>query len=324
MAPPRIVKRQPIEPPIVRHAESERVLDDFGQRIEAIVSWCERIGCKPVLIIPPCNESGYEPNRSVLPASVSAAERRSFTRDWLKARSSELEPVPAMARYRALIARHPEFAEAYFRLARLLERSGYYVEASRDYRLAIDLDGFPQRCPTPFQNVYRRAASRHRCILIDGSDELRRLTPHGILGDLLINDGHHPALRGHVALAESVLRELGARRAFGWSPVAAPSIDLIECCEHFGIHDTDWATVCSKVATFYKITAPIRYDPSERLSKAELYGRASRQIAAGTRPVDLAIPGIGLPRSTHAGPLRPDHTIGSTPASGAFVSGLPG
>jgi hypothetical protein len=324
MAPPRIVKRQPIEPPIVRHAESERVLDDFSQRIEAIVCWCDRIGCMPVLIIPPSNESGYEPNRSVLPASVSAAERRLFTRDWLTARSSELEPVPAMARYRALIARHPEFAEAYFRLARLLERSGNYVEASRDYRLAIDLDGFPQRCPTPFQNVYRLAAGRHGSILIDGPDELRRLTPHGILGDVMINDGHHPALRGHVALAEAVLRELGIRRAFGSSPGATPSIDLVECCEHFGIDDLDWATVCSKVATFYKMTAPIRYDPSERLSKAELYNSASRQIAAGTRPVDLAIPGIGLPRSPSTGQPGPDHAVGSTPASGAFLSGLPG
>ena len=177
MAPPRIALRQPIEPPIVRHAESERVLGDFGQRIEAIVSWCERIGTMPVLIIPPCNESGYEPNRSVLSESVSPAERRSFTRDWLTARSSEFEPVPAIARYHALIARHPEFAEAHFRLARLLERAGDYVEAGVNYRLAIDLDGFPQRCPTPFQDVYRRAAARHGCILIDGLDELRPAYP---------------------------------------------------------------------------------------------------------------------------------------------------
>jgi tetratricopeptide (TPR) repeat protein len=324
MAPPRIVKRQPIEPPIVRHAESERVLDDFGRRIEAIVSWCERIGTVPVLVIPPSNESGYEPNRSVLPASVSAAERRSFTGDWLTARSTELEPAAAMARYRELIARHPEFAEAYFRLGRLLERSGDYVEAGRDYRLAIDLDGFPQRCPTPFQNVYRRAAARHGCILIDGPAELRRLTPHGILGDAMINDGHHPALRGHVALAEAVLRELGARRTFGWSPVAVPSIDPVECSEHFGIDDHDWAKVCSKVATFYKMTAHIRYDPSERLAKADLYDRAARQIAAGTLPDDLAIPGIGLPRSPRTEQPRAAHAVGSTPASGAVRSGLPG
>ena len=194
MAPPRMIKRQPIEPPIVRGAEAERVLDDFGRRIEAIVSWCERIGTVPVLVIPPSNESGYEPNRSTLPASVSPAERQSFLHDLMTARSSESDPAPAMALYRGLIARHPEFAETHFRLARLLERSGDYDEAAHDYRLALDLDGFPQRCPTPFQEVYRSTAARHGCILIDGPAELAPLTPHGILGDVLVNDGHHPAL----------------------------------------------------------------------------------------------------------------------------------
>ena len=124
MAPPRIVHRGPIEPPIVRRAESERILDEFGRRLEAIVSWCERIGAVPVLVIPADNQSGYEPNRSVLPVSVSPEERRAFGRDWLAARSTESDPAPAMARYRALIARHPGFAEAHFRLARLLEQIG--------------------------------------------------------------------------------------------------------------------------------------------------------------------------------------------------------
>ena len=69
------------------------MLDEFGRRIEAIVSWCERIGAVPVLVIPPSNESGYEPNRSVLPASVSQRESagRSPETGWRRARS-ESEP----------------------------------------------------------------------------------------------------------------------------------------------------------------------------------------------------------------------------------------
>ncbi len=121
------------------------------------------------------------------------------------------------------------------------------------------------------------------------------LSPHGILDDHLINDGHHPSLQGHIALAEAVLRELRADAAFGWSHGAAPSIDPAECASHFGIDDKAWAEVCSKVATFYKITAYCRYDPTERLIKAALYRRAAERIAAGTPPGDLGIPGIGLP-----------------------------
>lgn len=325
MAPPRILHRGLIEPPIVRCAESQRILDEFGRRLEAIVSWCERIGAVPVLVIPPDNQSGYEPNRSVLPASVSREERRAFARDWMAARSSESDPAPAIARYRALIARHPGFAEAHFRLARLLELSGQYTEAARDYRLARDLDGFPQRCQTSFKDAYRRVAARHACILIDGSAELQALSPHGIVGDSLINDAHHPSLRGHIALAEAVLRELRGRQAFGWSRGVAPTIDLGECASHFGIDNLAWAKICSNVAMFYTITAIIRHDPSERQRKAALYHRAAEQIAAGTLPSDLGIPGIGLPASSDPSkPPHQDHAEEAAWISPPAASGLAG
>src|SRR5262249_33148385 len=155
----------------------------------------------------------------------SPAERRSFARDWLAARSFESDPPTAMARYRELIARQPGFAEAHFRLGWLLERSGRFAEAGEQYRLGLDLDGFPQRCTSALQEEYRRVAERHGCILIDGPAELRALSAQGILDDHLINDGNHPSLRGHIALAEAVLRELRDRRSFGWSRGAAPSID---------------------------------------------------------------------------------------------------
>ncbi|MGP0068657.1 MAG: hypothetical protein ACLQGP_34285 [Isosphaeraceae bacterium] len=301
MAPPRMAHRGPIERPIVRRAETERLRREFGRRIDAIVSWCERIGAMPVLVIPADNEAGFEPNRSVLPELISQEERRVFADDWLAARADESDASAAMARYRELLARQPGFAESHFRLGRLLAGAGRFDEAGVQYRLARDLDGFPQRCPSPFQDAYRRVASRHGCIVIDGPAELRALSAHGILDDHLINDGHHPSLRGHIALAAAVLRELRARAAFGWSRGEAPSIDPADCALHFGIDDKDWAEVCSKVATFYKVTANCRYDPTERLSKAAFYQHAADRIAAGTLPVDLGIPGIGLPTPNPAG-----------------------
>jgi hypothetical protein len=306
MAPPRMVHRGLVERPIVRAAETERLRREFGRRIEAIVSWCERIGTLPVLVIPADNEEGFEPNRSVLPASTSRERCRSFARDWMAARSSEAVPATAMARYRELIARQPGFAESHFRLGRLLERSGRFAEALVQFHLARDLDGFPQRCPSPFQETYRRVASRHDCIVIDGPEELRARSPDGILDDHLFNDGHHPSLLGHIDLAEAVLRELRDRRAFGWSDGAAPSIDPAECAAHFGMDDRSWAKVCLKAAVFYAITAHCRYDPTERLSKAARYQRAADQIEAGTPPGDLGIPGIGLPPRPD-GPARSPH-----------------
>ena len=230
MVPPHMAGRGPVEPPIIRHSESERLRREFRRRIEAIVSWCERIGTLPVLVIPADNEAGFEPNRSVLPESLLEA-RRAFARDWLSACAAESgsDPAAAMSRYRELIDRQPGFAEAHFRLGRLLERSGRFDEAAAQYRLARDLDGFPQRCPSPFQDAYREVAARHGCILIDGPAELRALSPHGLLDDRVFHDAHHPSLRGHIALAEAVLHELLPPRRFGWTDGVVPSIDLAEC-----------------------------------------------------------------------------------------------
>ncbi len=199
-----------------------------------------------------------------------------------------------MARYRALLDRHPRFAEAHYRLARLLEHSGRYGEADRHYVLARDLDGFPQRCPSSFQDCYRRAAARHGCILIDGPAEFRAISAHGILDDDLFHDAQHPKLRGHVALAQAVLRELRARGAFGWTRGAVPAIDPVACAAHFGIDRDAWENVCKWTAYFYEVTATNRFDPAERLAWKERYAQARRRIAAGTAPEEVGIPGVGL------------------------------
>ena len=280
----------------MRQAERDHLLDEFGRRIEAIVAWSEQIRALPVLVIP-SNESGYEPNRSVLPASVSQEERRAFTRDYLAARSMESEPGPAMARYRPLIVRHPEFAESYFRLGRLLERSGEYVEAGRDYRLAIDLDGFPQRCPTRFQNVYRPAA-RHDCILIDGPAGARPTDPPRDCWRLL--DQRRPSSRPSRARGAGG----GGPSRAGRSPDVRlvprprlPSINLGRMLRSTSVSTTAIGRKSARMwPRFTRLASQIRYDPTERLLKASLYARAAAARWSRARdPLTLASRASDLP-----------------------------
>ena len=42
------------------------------RRLEAMVSYAERVGAVPVLIVPAANDAGYAPNRSFLAASTPA------------------------------------------------------------------------------------------------------------------------------------------------------------------------------------------------------------------------------------------------------------
>ena len=294
--PPPLHQHHLIDPPCMTPSESAAIVADFQRRLEAIVGYCERIGCVPVLVIPPGNEGGFEPNRSVLADTVSKAARAALTRAFEAARATEArDPAEALAGYRAILQRNPEFAEAHLRAGRLLEGMGAYAEANRHYILARDCDGYPVRCPAPLQEAYRTVARRHGCILVDGPAVLRRICPHGILDDHAFHDGHHPALAGHVALAQAVLDALRARSAFGWRKGLAPTIDLAETARHFGIDNEKWVVVCARAATFYRDFTWTRYDRTERRAKQRLYEEAGREIARGVAPEATGVPGLGVP-----------------------------
>jgi hypothetical protein len=316
--PPPEVTRQLVDIPACTVEEYAERLDDFRRRLEAIVAHCDRTGILAVLLIPPGNDSGFEPNRSVLPAGTRAAERAAFARQFLAVRAREqAEPAAALDSYRAILADHPGFAEAHFRLARLLERSLEYGEANRHYLQARDNDGLPMRCPGAFQEIYRDVAARHpRAILVDGQAALAAASPTGIPGDWLFLDAMHPNVRGHALLAQAVLAGLKARRAFGWPEESpAPDVDPTECAAQFGVGPEAWRVACHWGATFYERTAHIRYDPSERLQWIERYRQAARSLAGGADPDDLGLPGVGV-RPIMASGDRRQTSIGPKRASG--------
>ncbi len=282
-------RHQLIDPPICSPSEAADILSDFRRRLEAIVADCERIGALPILIVPPANESGFEPSRSTLPASASIEERRWVADTFRAARAAETsEPDRAAAGYASILKRQPTFAEAHFRLARLLERDGKPDEAGVHYLAALDHDGLPIRCPAPFRATYAEVARRHpRCILIDGRRELAAISPNGLIGDQVIQDAHHPTLAGYTALAGAVLRELQHRRTFETPrPIALP-LDPDSCARHFGMDGPKWAVVCERTSVHYKRVAGYRYDPEERMEKSRRYAGAQRRLEGGEAPATV-------------------------------------
>jgi hypothetical protein len=63
--------------PVCEPAQAAKIVADFQQRLEAIVSDCERMGCLPVLIIPPGNDVA-DPNRSYVSPSTRADVRHAL------------------------------------------------------------------------------------------------------------------------------------------------------------------------------------------------------------------------------------------------------
>ena len=292
--PPLALRHELIDPPLCSHLESAEIRDDFCRRLEALVSYCDQIGALPILIIEAGNEAGYEPGRSTVSPSVPADERRRLADDFIAARAIEThDPGAAAAKYQAILERHPGFAEAHFRLARVLERQGQVKEAGVHYLAALDNDGLPLRCQAPFRSAFALVAKRHpRSILIDGRRELMAISPDGLIGDHVIHDTHHPTLRGYIALAGAVLRELDGRAAFSDAKPFQLPIDPATCAAHFGMNADRWVDVCNRISEHYKRVAGYRYDPTERLEKSRLYAEAARRIASGKPISDLGLPGL--------------------------------
>jgi tetratricopeptide (TPR) repeat protein len=296
LRPPHYATRELIDQPIATDEEYAAILADFGRRLEAIAAYCEKIGTLPVFIIPASNDGGYDPSRSVLAPETPRAEREAIAREVLRARAMEAtDPDGALRLYAGMVSRHPEFAETRYRLARLLERRGDRDEARRHYIKARERDGLPVRCPEDFRRAYREVAARHpSVVLVDAPRVLERASEHGILDDRLFHDAQHPNLRGYAAIAQDLLDQLRARRAFGWPEgIGPPRIELDACARHFGLDADRWAQVCRREAHFYSVTAFVRYDPTFRLAREAEYRRAIQAIQAGSDPAEAGIPGWG-------------------------------
>jgi hypothetical protein len=299
--PPRKITRPLVDVPVCTPDEYARIVSDFRRLLDYFATYCERIGALPIAVIPAGNDRGYPPSRSSLGAETGDAERAAFVRDFLAARPLEgMNPRGAIAAYRALVERQPGFAETHFRLANMLESCGEFREANAHYILARDLDRMPVRCPSPLQETFREVAARHpSLVLVDGPGVLRAVSRHGIVDDELIQDGQHPTLIGHVAIAQDLLDQLVRRRAL--PEIARPgaaTIDAAECAAHFGIDASRWAEVCRRAARFYERSAYAQHDPTECLAKARRYAQAALAIQSGTPPEETHVPGVGIPAGT--------------------------
>ena len=314
--PPPYVTRPMLDRPAFSEDEYNAILAEFEWQLEAITTFCDRVGAIPILLIPPANTARFEPTRSArLPARM---RKKAIIHGRVSRRANaEVDPAKAITQYRELLKRHPEFAETHFRLARMLEASGEFALANEHDQRARDLDGWPERTQQPFQDAYRRVAAKHeRAILIDGPAVCVAKAPNGLPGDQLFVDPCHPSLIGHVALAEAVIQGLHQRRVWDLPNDRIPTLAAAECAAHFGIGKKDWIEVARKSSDTYRGTAFERYDPLDRLRTRLRQFRRQREfdtacpsmnrdwIICDSRCLQLRFPPRDRPQSGRLDPSR--------------------
>ena len=312
VAPPPRYERDPADSPSCTSAEYATVLHEYRRRLDGLLSDCDSAGIATMVILPPSNLGAFDPNRSVLSPETSLADQRDFMARFEGVRSrASANHEAAIQAYRDLIVEQPGFADAHYRLAQLLEKAGSYDEARREFTRASDLDGCPFRCQTPFLNVCRDLGERHRSIVIDAPQLLARACPHGIVGNRMFVDAHHPSLNNFVIMAREALYQLKARKMFGWPASApVPEFTTADCVEKFHLDQDLWIKICTGSQKYYGITGLALRDRKWRYSIADQYGRGLQLLTEGKGPDETGLPALQIKNELRAEPLPGEGGMG--------------
>ena len=92
-APPPARRCLLVDVPSYTARQYQERLEDFTQRVEMILSDLKAAGVLAIVIVPPGNDAGFEPDRSVLPAETPRAEREAFSTAFQNARDLS-RPIP--------------------------------------------------------------------------------------------------------------------------------------------------------------------------------------------------------------------------------------
>jgi hypothetical protein len=114
----------------------------------------------------------------------------------------------------------------------------------------------------------------------------------GLLDDHVMEDTHHPNLKGQLVLAGEVLRGLRDRQALAERPRFSLPIDPLECCEHFQMDEGRLAAACERTSVYFLRVSAYSYDPAERLEKSRRFAEAARRLRAGATREELRLPGL--------------------------------
>jgi tetratricopeptide (TPR) repeat protein len=176
-------------------------IEDYDRLLRKTLEVARRAGLVPILYTPPSNLAGIEPNCSPSPGIASFLEEG--TR--LEGAGRHAEALAHYRRGRGGMAHAGSEAATLilYRIARCEVALGRFDEARDDlWRVVADdpRSAFGRATPAQIADM-RLLAGRDHAPLVDGVALFEGASPHGIPGNELFADGHHPNLDGYAILA---------------------------------------------------------------------------------------------------------------------------
>ncbi len=188
---------------------------NYEHYLRRVIETSLNAGLVPILSTVVSNTSGIEPN---VPMGIDLERARAVLAPGDALEAAGRMPEAALEFQRAR-DREPDLAALLdFRAAKALEASGD-TDAARDlYDRVVSEDPRTRfGRATPAQNeLVRRLAREYGIPLVDSVDLFKAASPHGLIGNSLFADGHHPNLDGYLLIARGFQRALSDR--FGVPP----------------------------------------------------------------------------------------------------------
>lgn len=213
------------------------------------------------------NYVDFEPNRSVFCNNESDKTKfKNFMDEGLRAQQAD-NNAEALSFYTRALAVCDSFAEIYYRMGKAYEMLGDNENAWQAYIKAVDYDRMPIRA-TSMQNTFLLGLSQRGVVRVaDVIDYLRRHADNGLIGYNLMNDGHHPNVKGYLLVAEHIAQTI--IEIFANDTKIIYPLSESEATQMLMPTDKEKQDVLLACAQWHVRMATWRYDPENRLAIAE-------------------------------------------------------
>ncbi len=194
-------------------AEFRHTIEHYERNLRRMLAAAEARGIPVIVCTVPSNLRDCPPNHTEPTGTMSLQEMQRKGQD-VQALLERREWAQVLAAVDGVLAIEPRAAAFHYWRGVALDRMGRYDEARKHYLLAKDLDGFPHRAISPFNDIVRTLAAEGNAHLFDAEKLFESSARDGLPGNDLFIDNCHPSAQGHRLLAEG-LRDVVVRAGLG-------------------------------------------------------------------------------------------------------------